>query len=94
MIYGGLSVPIGEVFGGLATDRGERSLRLALLHGEAIRVPKAAARMRVLSGKAWVTFNGEDVLLGSGEGLALPSKPRYAPVVSAVGEEPLFFEMD
>jgi mannose-6-phosphate isomerase-like protein (cupin superfamily) len=67
-------------------------LRVALLHGEMLRVPRSSDRLRILSGSAWVTFGGKDFLLESGEQLTLP-KTRYGAVISAVGGDALLFEV-
>jgi hypothetical protein len=70
------------------------SLRLALVRGQALKAPRAASTLSVLSGTAWVSFGGEDLLLCRGESLRLEPRRRDPVIVSAVGEEGLFFELD
>jgi hypothetical protein len=76
------------------SDHWDHSLRLVLLRGEAIRLPRSARRLRVISGRAWVSQEGEDILLSSCESLPLCGKPEDQAVVSATGDEALFFELD
>jgi hypothetical protein len=47
------------------------SLRLILLHGEALRVPKRLGFLRVLSGTAWVSMDGKDFVVAEGQSLDL-----------------------
>jgi hypothetical protein len=54
-------------------------------------LPKAVTAVRVVSGRAWVTLLGEDIILYQGERAAL--KPdHYGAVVSALGDNPLILE--
>jgi hypothetical protein len=68
------------------------ALRVALLYGEQLRLPGSSRNMLVLSGKAWVSFGGEDYILGSGDSLSV-AEARDGAIISAVGEEDLFFEV-
>jgi hypothetical protein len=45
-----------------------------------------------LSGKAWVSFGGQDYILGSDDSLAVP-KVKNGAIISALGNEALFFEI-
>ena len=49
--------------------------------------------LRVVSGTAWVSMNGEDIILQPGEELNL-SNCRHDAVVSATGNEPLVYEFE
>jgi hypothetical protein len=49
--------------------------------------------LRVVSGKAWVTMDGEDVVLQPGDEIKL-SRGKYDAVVSAAGDEPLVYEFE
>ncbi|HTX71248.1 MAG TPA: hypothetical protein VMC79_00345 [Rectinemataceae bacterium] len=69
----------------------EASLRLALLHDEVLRLPPTSAELQVLSGRAWVSQNGEDYILDRGERLFLAAS-RQPAVISGLGDETLFFE--
>jgi hypothetical protein len=76
------------------TESWNRSLRLTLLRGEALRVPRGARRLRVLSGTAWVSLEGEDFVLERCESIPLAKRPGHEAVVSATGRDPLLFELD
>ncbi len=67
-------------------------LRLVLLRSEALNVPERIKRLRVLSGNAWISFDGRDLILTAGKSFELPSLKRLA-VVSAVGCEAVLFEL-
>jgi mannose-6-phosphate isomerase-like protein (cupin superfamily) len=49
--------------------------------------------MRVVSGTAWVSMDGEDIILKPGEELKL-SHGKYKAVVSPTGNEPLVYEFE
>ncbi len=67
-------------------------LRLVLYRGEVYRVPPTGQGVRVLKGRAWATYGGEDILLTRGEEMDLASG-RGAALVSAVGCAPLILEV-
>ncbi|HEY9671068.1 MAG TPA: DUF2917 domain-containing protein, partial [Waterburya sp.] len=66
--------------------------QLTLKKNEVIRVPLAAQKVQVLSGTAWITVAGEDILLQAGEKAALPSQRNFA-VLSALGDVPLIVDV-
>lgn len=66
--------------------------RLMLCHNEVLRLPAASQGAEVVSGVAWVTVNGRDIFLASGERLWLPS-PRDPVLISALGRNPLILEV-
>jgi len=76
----------------MARGQSDSTLRLVLLQGEVLRVPPVKGTLRVLSGTAWVSLAGEDILLGSGECLDI-ARRADPPVVSGLGREPLIFEV-
>ena len=49
--------------------------------------------LRVVSGKAWITMDGEDFLLGEGDEIKL-SHGKHKAVISASGHEPLIYEFE
>ena len=67
-------------------------LRLMLYHNEVLRLPGASQGAKVVSGVAWVTVNGRDIFLASGERLWLPSR-RDSALISALGYHPLILEV-
>ena len=70
----------------------DSALRMVLLEGEALRLPLSRLRVRVLSGTAWITQQGEDKLLQPGESFDLSAAADRA-VISPIGTVPLLFEM-
>ena len=68
------------------------TLRLVLLPGETLRIPGTHARILALSGTAWITREGKDILIASGEQKDLPAA-RDCTVISAIGTEALLFEV-
>jgi hypothetical protein len=67
-------------------------LRLVLLPGETLRIPRTYASITALSGTAWITRGGKDILLTSGERCELRAA-RDCTVISAIGSEALLFEV-
>jgi hypothetical protein len=60
--------------------------------GEVFRVPSACKELYVLSGRAWVTHDGKDIILNSGERASLISN-KDCTLVSALGKVPLSLEV-
>ena len=75
-----------------ARGRSDSTLRLVLLQGEVLRIPHTRGTLRVLSGTAWVSLDGEDVLLCRDEHIDIAHRADR-PVVSGLGREPLVFEV-
>jgi hypothetical protein len=67
-------------------------LRLVLYRGEVYRVPPAGRGVRVLRGRAWATYGGEDILLMRGDETQFASG-QGAALVSAAGCAPLVLEV-
>ena len=67
-------------------------LRIVLLPGEALRIPRARATIRVLSGTAWLTSGSDDIILHNGQCLSV-ARPKEPPVISGIGSEPVLFEV-
>jgi hypothetical protein len=70
----------------------DSTLRLVLLPGEVLRVPSTRGTLRVLSGKAWVSVGGEDILLCRDEVIDI-GRRSDPPVVSGLGRDPLLVEV-
>ncbi len=69
------------------------TLRIAFLYREELVFPNNSDWViKILSGKAWVTFKGHDFLLCIDESLAIPKAANGA-IISAMGNEALFFEV-
>jgi hypothetical protein len=67
-------------------------LRVVLVEGEALRLPRESAVLRVLSGTAWVSQAGLDTLVQAGERFAQVCGADPA-VISPLGRVPLLLEM-
>lgn len=68
-------------------------LRVVLYGGEVCRLPRSCRRVRVLSGQAWITLAGRDVLLTEGEQTTFTASK--APIlVSGLGSAPLVLEAE
>lgn len=59
--------------------------------GDVYRLPEEVAELYVLSGKAWVTVPGEDIVLSTGE-FAMFFPGEHDALVSSLGEKPLVVE--
>jgi hypothetical protein len=70
---------------------GPTPLRVVLLPGELLRVPRAGTSIRVLSGTAWITRAGTDLVLSQGEARTLDARDRA--VISGLGSLPLLVEV-
>ena len=69
-----------------------RVLRLALSAGELHRVPRGMHNVQVLSGIAWITVDGQDVVAERGSCVQLPQN-AFPALVSRLGGETLVFEI-
>ena len=63
-----------------------------LQRGEARSLRRNARHLRVVSGHAWITFDGQDMYLDSDQELTL-SPGRSHAVVVAIGDHPLVYEI-
>jgi hypothetical protein len=68
------------------------AVQFTLAKGEVLRIPSACQKVHVLSGMAWLTVAGEDIILTAGEKVALGSYQGIA-ILSALGEMPLLLEI-
>jgi hypothetical protein len=66
--------------------------RLVLYKGEVFHLPKANQKIHILSGCAWLTVAGRDIILPRGEKISLGQAKDFA-VISALGQSPLVFEV-
>ncbi len=67
------------------------SHHFTLHQGEVFRFPSACRELYVLSGVAWITVAGEDIILTSNETASLASNKDFA-IISALGKVPLILE--
>ena len=72
--------------------KGQVPLRIVLLPGEVLRLPRVHALLHVPSGAAWVTRAGKDQVVSEGEQITVPAV-RDPAVISGLGTRPLMVEM-
>ncbi len=65
---------------------------ISLKSGKAHSIHCNSQVIRVLSGRAWVTFGGEDVVVKCGEAVGLPAGEHQA-VISSLDEHPVVFSI-
>ncbi len=76
-----------------ALTRGaDAPLRVVLVEGEALRLPRGTTQMRVLTGSAWISQAGRDSFVQAGERFH-PAGGRDPAVLSPLGRVPLLVEM-
>ena len=66
--------------------------RLTIYKGEVFRLPSVCREIHVLSGVAWITVAGEDIILTSEKKASLASKKDSA-IISALGNMPLLLKV-
>lgn len=66
--------------------------RFILENGEVFRINHFYSEFQVLSGVAWVTIEGKDLILHCGEKLKFESKQAVA-IISALGKKQLIVEV-
>jgi len=66
--------------------------RMVLYKGELFHLAKANQKIQILSGCAWLTLAGQDIILPRGEKISLGPAKDFA-LISALGQSPLIFEI-
>jgi hypothetical protein len=87
MLLNGAGRPSAGAFG--HTDA---PLRVVLVQGEVLRLPRSRTSVRALAGRAWITRCGEDILLEAGQAMTATADSDCV-VVSALGSQPLLLEV-
>ena len=77
---------------GIAAKESRPVLRIALLPGELLRVPRTRKHLHVLTGTAWVSDCGRDIVAERGACVPL-ERSRHPVLVSGAGSKPLLFEI-
>jgi hypothetical protein len=67
-------------------------LRVVLVDGEALKLPRGSTALHILSGAAWVSQAGLDTFLEAGDRFR-PAESSDPAVVSPLGTLPLLLEM-
>lgn len=60
-----------------------------LIKNSAYRLPKGVRQVQIVSGYAWLSFDGRDLFLGEGESIELPTDLETSAVISAIDRKPL-----
>lgn len=63
-----------------------------LAHNQSLRLPQPVHKLQVLSGSAWLTIAGQDIIINPQQIISIP-KDKYGAVISAISQEPLIFEL-
>jgi len=66
-------------------------LRLVLYEGEVFRLPQSFKEIQILSGRAWLTMNGKDILVEAGQKISLATGKDVA-LISTVRDMPVILE--
>jgi len=77
---------------GRAEGTPQVALRVVLYEREAYQLPRQSSGVRVLRGRAWVTFAGRDTIMECSEELRLAPGRDYA-VISSLGRSALVLEV-
>jgi quercetin dioxygenase-like cupin family protein len=68
------------------------SLRLVLLPGQVMGLSSRRQSLRVLSGKAWVSWKGEDIIIEPGQSVSFVGRGDR-PLVSEIGHNAAVVEL-
>ncbi|PJF35079.1 MAG: hypothetical protein CUN49_12410 [Candidatus Thermofonsia Clade 1 bacterium] len=60
-----------------------------LIKNSAYRLPEGVRKVQVVSGYAWISFDGRDLFIGEGESVELPTEMQSSAVISAIDRKPL-----
>ncbi len=77
---------------GSAAPKRAGVLRVVLLSGDTLRIPRSSRHLRVLSGTAWISQCGKDTVLESGQCYRIRGAADCA-VISGLRGEPLLVEV-
>ena len=78
--------------GEFPASESRRLLCFALYSGELLRIPRDRQHLHVLSGTAWISVAGRDIVVSHGSCAKLV-RSRYPALVSGLGGQPLLFEI-
>jgi hypothetical protein len=83
-----------RIFGKSSCAHLERSrpVRVTLLPGQIARLNPRCARVRVVTGTAYISRDQEDIVLQRGEDVTV-QRGRYNALISAAGRAPLVLEV-
>ncbi|MBW4565386.1 MAG: hypothetical protein KME32_30745 [Mojavia pulchra JT2-VF2] len=65
---------------------------LTLNQNQSLRIPQLIDEVQVLSGGAWITVAGQDIILTNQEITSIPQSKDGA-IISPISQEPLVFEL-
>jgi hypothetical protein len=67
-------------------------LQFTLKKNQVFPIPSAYQELHILSGSAWLTVEGQDIILTTGEKVSLDSHQGLA-ILSTLGDKPLILEV-
>ncbi len=62
-------------------------------YGDIVSINRMGQKLRVISGSAWITFDGEDMFVLAGEEIVL-EPGMYPAVISALKGQPLVYQIN
>jgi hypothetical protein len=65
---------------------------ITLKQNQSLRIPQLIDEVQVLSGGAWITVAGQDIILTNQEMTSIPHSKDGA-IISPISQEPLVFEL-
>lgn len=67
-------------------------LLITLNRHQSFRIPQSVDELQVLSGDAWMTVAGRDIILTKQQIASIPYSKDGA-IISSIGQQPLVFEL-
>ncbi len=67
--------------------------KIELMNGYVRSEKRESQVLRIVAGKAWISMEGNDILLEAGQELKL-SHGNHQALISPIGEEPMVYEFD
>ena len=92
LLLNGMDRRAAGTSGAAGAASADAPLRVVLVQGETLRLPRSRSSIRALAGSAWITQCGEDRVLMAGEAMTAAAGPDRA-VVSSLGAQPLLLEV-
>ena len=77
---------------GASVGAARTPLRIVLCCGETLALPRKGADVKVLSGRAWITEGGKDLVLDAGASTRV-GRSSDSPLISSLGVEPVLVEV-
>ncbi len=69
-------------------DASQKGQRVTITEEDAYFLPDEITRIEVISGRAWISYNGQDMVLGQGGRMTFP-QPRPNVIITALELRPV-----